>query len=359
MTYRSCFWMRPARSEAVSRARPRVWWRDLSRGLLAGIALWLSTPEGAAAQEGDPDAPRLEREPAAECCLVLLLPVGARAVALGRALTASGSPDAAFANPAGLAAVEADQFLVHHTTLAGQATALSLILTPADAGTIGLSYQLLDFGEIENTDEFGRTVGALTIRHHLFVASFATGIVGGLAAGVNYKLYQFKIGCSGLCSGEEVAATTHAIDAGIRYRSARLPALQLGAAISNVGFALQVVNVQQADPLPVRLRLGAAYEALHHLFPNRDIEFWIALDVEDRWRELGDPVASVGVELVANNAAFLRAGYVPGEGVGTGASVGIGIDYSRFTVGVAKSFAGAALEANGDPVQVSFGLRFE
>lgn len=340
---------------AASRRRRRSRAGPLAALAVGGAACLI--PARAAAQGDGADA----RAPASECCLVLLLPVGARTIALGRALTATASPDAAFANPAGLAGLDGGHFMIHHTDVAAEANAFSLLLTPGSAGTVGVSYELVDFGEIEHTDDRGQTIGAITLRHHVLIASFAADVGGGVAAGLNYKLYQFRIGCRGMCGGEEVTATTHAVDIGVRYHPATAPALELGVAVVNVGFPLQVINAQQADPLPVRARLGAAYELLHRVRPVEGIELRWALDVlldaVDRWREFGAPRLSTGLELDVRDAIFLRAGYVPGDGIGTGAAIGIGVNYDRFAIAVARSFASSPLEAAEEPMQFSFGLR--
>lgn len=289
---------------------------------------------------------------------MLILPVGARSIALGRALTAMATPDAVFSNPAGLAGVDGGYLMVHHTDVAAQGNAFSLVFAPEGVGTLGLSYELVDFGEIEQTDDRGQTIGAVTLRHHVLVASYGAHLAGGLGAGISYKFYQFRIGCRGTCGGEEVTATTHAVDVGVRWHSQRFPALQLGAAVSNIGFPLQVINAQQADPLPVRIRVGGAYEVLHHLRRDSGLELWWAVDVVDEWHEPGSPDVSTGLELSIGDAVFLRSGYVPGEGIGTGAAIGVGIDYDRFTVSIARSFASSPLEAVEEPMQFSFGLRF-
>lgn len=349
--------MRRSRSDDPG-GRSLPWWSSRRVAPVPVLVAWaLALGPGASVARGQV-APAEDRTGASECCLVLLLPVGARAIALGRALTATATPEAVFANPAGLAGLEDSHFVVHHTNVAAQASAFSLLLTPSRIGTLGLSYELLDFGEIEHTDERGVTTGVLTLRHHVLVASFATELFGGFSTGLNYKLYQFRIGCRGSCGGEEVTATTHAIDAGFQFRPRTLPHVQFGAAVTNVGFPLQVINAQQADPLPVRARVGVAYEVLHHVRSQDLVEIWLAMDVVDEWSDAGSPTASLGIEVAAQDAIFLRAGYVPGDGVGTGAAVGVGVHYSRFSVSVAKSFASSPLEAAEEPVQFSFGLRF-
>src|SRR5690606_15901503 len=149
-----------------------------------------------------------------------------------------------------------------------------------------------------------------------------------------------------------------AADFGVRFHPARIPTLKLGAAVTNVGFPLQVINAQQADPLPVRARIGAAYEVLHHIRSVEGIELWWAVDLVDEWHQPGSVKASTGLELAIGQSIFLRSGYVPGEGIGTGAAIGLGIDYDRFTVSIARSFASSPLEAVEEPMQFSFGLKF-
>jgi hypothetical protein len=284
------------------------------------------------------------------------LPVGARTVALGRALTARAAPEAAFANPAGLAGLESPAFMVHHTTLAGQATAFSLLLTPARIGTVGLSYQLLDFGDIEMTDERGQTVGTLFLRHHLLVTSYATSLGAGLAVGGNYKFYRDRVSCQGRCSEQEVSATAHVADLGVRFAPSSLPALQFGALVSNVGSKLRAGEGRVADPLPSRLRVGAAYELLGRFIPEHPVSLWLAFELEDELRALGSPTPAVGIEVNADDAAFLRAGYIPGDGIGAGTSVGVGLRYTRFTLSLAKVFGAPRINPDAEPVQLSFGI---
>lgn len=293
-----------------------------------------------------------------ECCLVLLLPVGANSVALGGALTARTSQDGAFANPAGLAGLRQSHLMVHRTTLAGDATAFSLLLTPRLLGTLGLSYQLLDFGEIETTDEGGMTIGTLSLRHHLLIASFAAGIGGGVATGLNYKFYQFRVGCSGTCSEQGIKTSAHALDIGLRYAPPALPSLQIGAAVSNIGSGPRADKTSSSELLPLRLRLGASYEVLEHLLPELPVSVWLSLELEDSVRDLGAPTPSLGVELNADELVFLRAGYIPGNGAGTGTAVGIGIHYARFVISVARAFGTPFSEVDPEAVQVSFGIAF-
>lgn len=304
---------------------------------------------------------------AQECCVSMLLPYGARAVSLGQALTARASADALFFNPAGLAGLPADQFLIHHArTFEGQNNVFTLLLQSRVIGTIGLTFLLVDLGETEITTGGGQTTGSLAIRHQALVASFATPMVGGLRAGVNYKLYNEQT---------ERSATTHMIDVGAQYTVDQLGGLELGAAITHLGFKLQVVNAEQADQTPARVRLGAAYELGKHFLSDSSVTLWLSADALSRLLPLDDDDATgaggaarskglsfagnVGVEVGFDETLFVRAGYAStGDGlVRGGTGIGVGINYDRFQVAVAKGFSQSALDT-GDPFQITFRVGF-
>lgn len=315
MISRSCSWTRRSlcnlgrSAAAVPRTSRAVAWASSGRSTLVFVlvAVLVSVPAPVAAQASGPLGDEIpESAPAVECCLVLLLPVGARAVSLGGTLAARPSLDAVFANPAGLVGVDDDHFVVHHaTSVAGQANAFSLLLATDGLGTFGVSYQLFDFGEIEMTDEQGTRTGTLSLRDHLFVASYGTHLIGGIVGGVNYKVYHSRIGCRGACGGQQVAATTHALDLGMQYHPSWFPSLRVGAAVTNAGFALQVVNAEQADPLPTRATMGIAFDVLRHVRADSTVALWLAVELEDRWASPGNPVASVGAELSADRKSVV------------------------------------------------------
>jgi hypothetical protein len=137
--------------------------------------------------------------------------------------------------------------------------------------------------------------------------------------------------------------------------------LRLGVMVAHAGPRLQLINVEQSDPLPTRLRAAAAVEVLARYVEAQGVELWAVAEVEDRWRELGSPVLYLGGELLAGEVDrfFLRAGYGQGQsGQPSGASVGLGIHYDRFDIGIAKSLSGTTLAGQTEPVHVTFGVLF-
>lgn len=322
--------------------------RDLARLLLALLAV----APGAAAQDGSGDR--------AEGALFLLLPVGAQGVSLGRAMTWVEGAEGAFWNPAGLAGVDRSQgVLFRGDHVAGTATAVTGLWSVQGLGTLGASYFLLDAGDIDQTDEFGNFTGTITIRNHLGIVSGATRLGPSLSAGVSLKMIRFQLSCRGICADEGTTATTYAIDAGLQ--ALLVDRLRIGAMVAHLGPSLQVLNAEQADPLPTRVRVAAAYNVVAAITDTDDLRGWLAFEVEDRLRELGSLSYYLGTELTAGqvDALSLRAGYVWSELTQEdGGRVGLGLRYERFDLSIAKSLAVSTLTGETEPVHVTFSIGF-
>lgn len=299
--------------------------------------------------------------PSDEGAPFLLLPVGADAVALGRAVTARPGPESAFWNPAGLASEERSTvLLLRGDGVAGTSTAASVLLVHRGVGTLGLSYQLLDIGSQEYTDRDDNLLGTISVRNHLAIVSAAAELLPGLDAGVNFKVVEFRRSCRGSCADVGTASTGYAIDAGVQFvPSGRLP-LRLGAMVAHLGPRFQLKNAAQSDPLPTRIRVAASYDVLRHL-GRSGLQGWFTAELQDRPGLAGSPSVYVGSELVAGegNVLSLRAGYATATEQLGGASVGLGLETPRFGVSVAKALTASVLEGANDPLTVSFSLVFQ
>lgn len=295
----------------------------------------------------------------AEGALFLLLPVGAQGVSLGRAMTWVDGAEGAFWNPAGLAGVDRSQgVLFRGDHPAGTATAATVLWAADGLGTLGASYYLLDAGEIDQTDEFGTYTGTISIRNHLGIVSGATRLGEAVAAGLNFKIIRFQLACRGICSDEGTTATTYAVDAGVQ---ATVDDLRLGAMVAHLGPSLQVLNAEQADPLPSRVRVSAAYDIVSAITENETLGAWIAFEIEDRVRALGSLSYHLGTELTAGQTdrLSLRAGYVWSDlDQEDGGRVGLGLRFERFDLSIAKSLAVSTLTGETEPVHVTFSIAF-
>lgn len=331
------------------------------KGAVAAAALFLAAL--LAARLAAPPAVRAQAGgDAQEGALFLLLPTGAKGVALGRAMTALPTQEGAFWNPAGVAEMTRSRALL--TTgehLAGEAFTVSLLFTDPPVGTVGASYQLLDLGEQDLRDRQGNVLGTVSFRNHVGVLTFASPIVGPVWAGVNFKLVQQRVSCRGQCFDQGLTATTFAADIGVQALPLGDVPFRLGAMVAHAGPRLQVVNAEQADPLPTRIRVAAAYEVAHHFVPYPDVNVWVTVELEDRWRDPGSPSVFAGSELTvgSEDTFYARLGYEGGEGrENRGAAVGVGIRYDRFDLSLAKSLA-TSITGESEPVHVTLAFLFD
>ena len=198
-------------------------------GLLVLMSLAL-TPGLLRAQEiGDEEGAR-------EGALFLLLPVGAQGVGLGRAMTALASDEAAFWNPAGLAEQTRRRVMIYRgSQLAGDATAVNVLLPWERVGTFGVSYLLLDIGDQDLRDGFGNVLGKISIRNHAGLLSYAASFPGRIYAGVNLKLVQFRVACRGQCPDLDTTSSAYALDVGLQAEPFERIPLRFGWMLAHAG----------------------------------------------------------------------------------------------------------------------------
>jgi hypothetical protein len=327
-----------------------------SGGLLALAALLVAwPPERLVAQE----------PPLNTGALFLVFPVGARAVGMGQtAMGSEGRGEAAFWNPAGLATLETNEFALHSATLvAGRSHVLGAYFPSRGIGVLGGAVYLVDYGDLERTDDNGNTIARIAPRNFEFLASYATALAGSFAFGLSYKLVQFRVDCSGDCTNFPVGqGTTHAIDLGGQFRAGAGGPLRLGVALRNVGFKLQVQNKPQADPLPARLAVGAQY---HVLLPTRDgappgerFDLRVAADVDSPWGHQGSSELRVGLDVGYQRLVRVRGGYAFVQDGLSGPSVGLGVENGSIGVDLARTFlTGSDLQVE-NPTFFSFRVTF-
>jgi hypothetical protein len=191
------------------------------------------------------------------------------------------------------------------------------------------------------------------------VVSLASRLGEVVSLGFNVKLVRFQFSCRGQCRDAGVSASSVAVDAGAQLTKLGGIPLRLGAMIAHAGSSFG--TEEQADPLPTRLRFGAAYEVLGHFLATDELSLTFAAEVEDRWRGPGSPATYLGTEFTAGSGdvLYIRAGYVLGaEQQLDGAAVGVGLHYERFDLGLAKSLASSPLPGESEPIHISFGFLF-
>ena len=293
--------------------------------------------------------------------LFLEFPVGARAVGMGQASVADGGRgEAAFWNPAGLAAIPGGGFELHTASLvAGRTHAVTAYFPSARIGVFGGAIYLVDYGDLERTDSTNTTIARISPRNFEFLASFATALPGPIAIGLNYKLVSFRVDCSGDCTGFPNAdGVTHAIDVGGQFAVGAGDALRVGVALRNLGFQLQVENADQADPLPTSLVVGALWQVMLGAAEATDrFDLRLAADVDNPWGESGTAGLHVGADVGYRELARVRAGYVARGGL-AGASVGLGLSTGTVGVDLARTFLSNSDLVVDNPTFFTFHLAF-
>ena len=271
----------------------------------------------------------------------LLVPVGARATALGQAgIADGGSSEAVFWNPAGLASLTSSEFGVQYSsTLASKNTALGVYLLSNRLGAMGISAYLADYGaqDIQGPGG-GLPIGRVEPKNLELLASYATDIGRVLSFGISYKLVQFRQDCQGTC-GElaDVVGTTQAVDLGAQVAIGPNRALRIGAVLRHAGFKLQVQNRDQADPLPTRFGIGAAYTLPIRMSEGQSqLTARVLADLVDKWGEYDNPEARIGAELGYNDVLYLRMGYAFLHSEARGAALGVGLRFERITIDLTR-----------------------
>jgi hypothetical protein len=285
-----------------------------------------------------------------------------------------GRGEVAFWNPAGLATLTDGEFSLHTATLAaGRTHVVGGYFPSSRLGVFGGAAYLVDFGDLESTDSIGNAIARVSPRNIEFVASYAASIAGPLSLGLNYKLVEFRVDCSGDCRDfPNGYGVTHAVDLGGHIVIGASQALRLGFVVRNLGFRLQVENQEQADPLPARVAIGAVYRLPLHTLPpseydvkangerqeSRSVDVQFAADVQSPWDGQGQSEMRVGLDIGYERLLRLRGGYAFVTDGLSGASVGLGIHSGSIGVDLARMFVSGSAVFVDNPTFFSFRVIF-
>jgi hypothetical protein len=294
-----------------------------------------------------------------EGALDLLLPTGARTVALGQAGTAlKGSTESVWGNPSGLASITSTTASLHHSRSAGgKADAVSVVAHSRLLGSFGVSASLRELGPSDNTDDSGAEGGTILPRSLIYAATYAAGI-DKLNVGLSYKVMQWRLDCTGPCSEETgVMGSTSAVDAGAQFSLAPFIPVTIGASVRNVGLRMQVNDGPQADQLPSRLQAGmeVLISKLDEVVDGAELRL-----NADMISELGrmDPSPRLGAELAWQRRFHVRGGYASRSAGYGGPSLGVGYEGSSLAIDFARLFDEVSSFTGNDPTYLSVRYRF-
>ena len=299
------------------------------------------------------------QKPAAEGALDLVLPTGARAVALGQAtMGLDGTTESVWGNPSGLARMRGTTAAIHHSqSIGGTADAVAVVAHSKLLGSFGVSASLRDFGPTLSSDETGTEGGTILSRSLIYAASYAAS-VERLNVGLSYKLLQWRVDCTGPCTGENgVLASTTALDAGAQYSLDPLIPIRFGASVRNVGMPMQVRDEEQADDLPSRLQAGVEVRVPGIDAMVGDTELRVSADMVSELRRM-DPSPRLGAELAWQRKIHIRGGYASRDAGFGGPSVGVGYETGNLAIDFARLFNEVSSTTTAEPTYLSVRYRF-
>ncbi len=262
--------------------------------------------------------------------VALKIPVNPRAIGMGQAFTAvADDASAVYWNPAGLDQMEGSELFAEYDLFIDTVTYnyFNGAFKLSNDFTLGFGAKILGTGTTNVTDITGNTTGA-TFGEDFYDIDVA----------IAYRLsYYFEIGLTAKYISETLTTTasTFAVDLGLMYKTP-IPHLKLGLDIQNLGPGLTFIS--QADPLPMVIRVGAAYQMLDD---NFTMDWDVAFPNDDAIS------TSLGGEYWYKNTLVGRLGY---EFQGT-------IDQNQLGIGgEAGLYLGAGLKAS--LFKTSFGLDY-
>jgi hypothetical protein len=294
-----------------------------------------------------------------EGALDLVLPTGARAVALGQAAMAlDGTTESVWWNPSALAGMRGPSAAIHHSqSIGGTADAIAVVANSRLLGSFGVSASLRDFGATTGADDSGAEGGTILPRSLIYAATYAAAL-DKLSVGLSYKLVQWRVDCTGPCSGETgILSSTSALDAGAQFSLDPVLPVKLGASVRNVGLRVQVNDEQQADPLPSRVQAGMEWRVSAVKAVVDGTELLVSADMISDLRRL-DPSPRVGVEVGWQRRIHLRGGYASAAGGYGGPSLGVGYDTGNLAIDFARLFDEVSSATGADPTYLSVRYRF-
>lgn len=254
----------------------------------------------------------------------LLVPVGARDLALGGANVAfSSGLDAMYWNPAGFSSMKntaAGMFSTMTIFNSVDVNYMGLGLNVGRIGTIGFSLKVFDFGDIPittNQDIDGESGATYSPSYMTAALTYSRRLSDAVQVGMNAKFITERI--------PRASANAMAFDAGIQYHNlGGINGMSMGLVVKNIGtnmqytgsaFLAQAVDVGSNNQeyrekptsrhqLPATVELGVGYR--RNINENNNIVFMGNFENFN----FGNDNFKMGAEYAYNDLIFLRGGYL-------------------------------------------------
>jgi hypothetical protein len=266
-----------------------------------------------------------------------ILPVGARAMALGQAIVASPlGAEGAWWNPA-LIARSSNEVLAGSVNGVAQESDLSAVFvyTLPRVISVAISARYVNNGAGQASTDPNTPSGGYVQSVYVLGATFAAPFGNRLAIGTTLKLLAVGFDCTGTCPNKpQNTPVTGAVDLGVQYSLRRDSVIVVGAAIRSLGLPLFFNDSPQADPLLGRIDLGIEFAPKLKQYPGAAVRLSAA--VVERVFSRAGPGFRAGAEASWLDQYFGRVGYVKDGPTGSGPSIGGGASLGKWRVDFAQ-----------------------
>ena len=318
---------------------------------------------GADAQGTASDTERNSDGSAAETATFLLVPVGARSVGLGGAVSASrGDIEGSLWNPASLAGLERSAvYLMGGEDFAADARVIGGIVAWR-ALRVGVTVLHYDLGRVEARNEGNQSLGTIDPSQTAFVLSAAYPVATWLDLGASWKLLRLSSSCSQACGNLDETSTGNAFDLGAVATLPGNQGVRAGLLFRNLGSGIAYAG-GPSDPLPARIRLGLELDLPSSVsdrdaWAGGDLDLLLRFDVQETLSEFDDLDAHMGAELGWRRVLLVRGGYAWSSEGRSGPTLGIGIRFKSLILDLGYGFNDFAGFDGGTPLQLSVGFNF-
>ena len=337
--------------------------RSLIRTRLAAVLLLMLTAGGLDAQSPGTGVERNGDASAAEAATFLLVPVGARSVGLGGAVTSSRADiEGSLWNPASLAGLGGSAvFAMGGHDFAASSRVLGGVLAFGNLRA-GLTLLHYDLGSVDARDATNAPLGQIDPSQTAFILSAGYPVLDWLDLGASGKLLRLSASCSAACGALDETATGVAFDLGLIATLVAHGGLRGGLLLRNLGPGIGYAD-GPADQLPARVRLGMDAD-LPTLLSGRNswssaqIGLLLRADLQQTLSEFDDFDAHFGAELAWRRLLMVRGGYAASSEGRSGPTIGLGLRYEGIVLDLGYVFSDFARFDSGTPLQLSAGYQF-
>ena len=228
--------------------------------------------------------------------------------------------NAVLLNPAGLANIKGKRLgMFHKVGLAGidlESISYTHHFEESPAG-LGANLLFLHSPKIERTINSSTKEGDFSCYDAALTLGYGREVSPDLLVGGTLRLIRENL--------DDKTANTACFDLGLLFDTG-YPGLSLGMSLANIGKGVKFIS--KNEDLPITLRGGASLKLLKDtLIISSQID-----------KSIDSPViARLGIEHKVLDAVYLRAGYSNGQDIGSGISLGMGINLRNILADISFS----------------------